>query len=59
MRAMGSPAIATSTAVVPRVALSHVPTSAMSAWSYFGGKQELGSFSSFLMLLPKVLAKQM
>lgn len=56
---MGSPAIAISTAVVPRVALSHVPTSAMSAWSYFGGKQELGSSSSFLMLLPKVLAKQM
>ena len=38
-------------------ALGPVPTSAVSAWGCFGGKQELGSFSSFLMLLPKILAK--
>lgn len=55
----GSPRNATPTAAAPGAAPGHVPTSAMSVWGYFGGKQELRSFSSFLMLLPKILAKRM
>lgn len=55
----GSPGNATPTAAAPRGAPGHVPSSALSVWGYFGGKQELGSFSSFLMLLPKILAKRM
>lgn len=59
MIATGSPDIATPTADAPGEAPGHVPSSAVAAWGYFGGKWELGSFSSFLMLLPKILAKHM